>query len=47
VELELMGLYDEPNLELFHKYSGNEEVLYILNFNPQTGEWKIDRPDDS
>ncbi|GAD92795.1 hypothetical protein NECHADRAFT_106479 [Paecilomyces variotii No. 5] len=46
LELEFMGHYNEPNLELVHEYNGEEELLYILNFNPQTGEWVIEKPDN-
>ncbi|CRG88369.1 NAD-dependent histone deacetylase SIR2 [Talaromyces islandicus] len=41
LELEFMGHYNEPNLELTHRYNGSEEVLYILKFNPYIGEWSI------
>ncbi|KAJ5907082.1 uncharacterized protein N7473_003998 [Penicillium subrubescens] len=42
-DLEFMGHYNEPNLELVHSYNGNEEVLYLLEYNPETGEWTIER----
>lgn len=42
-DLEFMGHYNEPNLELVHSYNGNEEVLYLLEYDPQTGEWTIER----
>jgi mono-ADP-ribosyltransferase sirtuin 6 len=42
LELEFMGHYNEPNLELTHKYNGEGEVLYILKFNPYIGEWSIE-----
>lgn len=45
LELEFMGHYNESNLELVHNYNGDEEILYILKFNPQNGEWTIERPD--
>jgi mono-ADP-ribosyltransferase sirtuin 6 len=43
LELEFMGHYNEPNLELAHQYNGSEEVLYILKFNPYIGEWSVER----
>jgi mono-ADP-ribosyltransferase sirtuin 6 len=43
LDLEFMGHYDEPNLELIHEYNGEEEVLYLLEFNLQNGEWTIAR----
>jgi mono-ADP-ribosyltransferase sirtuin 6 len=42
-DLEFMGHYNEPNLELAHSYNGSEEVLYLLEYDPQTGEWTIER----
>jgi mono-ADP-ribosyltransferase sirtuin 6 len=42
-DLEFMGHYNEPNLELVHSYNGNEEVLYLLEYDPQTGDWTIER----
>lgn len=44
-ELEFMGHYNEPNLELVHSYNGDEETLYILKYNPQNGEWTTERQD--
>lgn len=42
-DLEFMGHYNEPNLELVHSYNGDEEVLYLLEYNPETGEWTTER----
>lgn len=42
-DLEFMGHYNEPNLELLHLYNGTKEVLYLLEYDPQTGEWTIER----
>jgi mono-ADP-ribosyltransferase sirtuin 6 len=42
-ELEFMGHYNEPNLELVHSYSEIEEVLYLLEYDPQTGQWTTER----
>lgn len=47
LDLEFMGHYDEPNLELVHEYNGDEEVLYILEFNLQNGKWTIARQEGS
>ncbi|CAI7673870.1 unnamed protein product [Penicillium pancosmium] len=41
LDLEFMGHYDEPNLEIVHEYNGEEEALYILEFNVENGEWTI------
>lgn len=41
LELEFMGHYNEPNVELTHLYRGDEEVMYLLNYNPQTGKWTV------
>lgn len=42
LELEFMGHYSEPNLELSHEFSGESGQLawYLLEYNPYTGEWK-------
>ena len=42
LELEFMGHYGEPNLEIVHEYQkeSNTTALYLLEYNPQTGEWK-------
>jgi mono-ADP-ribosyltransferase sirtuin 6 len=43
LELEFMGHYNEPNLELAYQVEGEEEALYLLEYNPQTGEWAVER----
>ncbi|RDW75362.1 hypothetical protein BP6252_06504 [Coleophoma cylindrospora] len=42
LELEFMGHYGEPNLEIIHEYQDgpDTEVLYLLEYNPHTGDWK-------
>ncbi|CEJ60029.1 hypothetical protein PMG11_08623 [Penicillium brasilianum] len=42
-DLEFMGHYNEPNLELVHLNYGNEEALYLLEYDPQTGKWSTER----
>ncbi|KAI1762943.1 DHS-like NAD/FAD-binding domain-containing protein [Hypoxylon sp. FL1150] len=44
LELEFMGNYGEPNLDIIFRYSGDEEeekAAYLLEYNPQNGEWKV------
>lgn len=41
LDLDFMGHYDEPNLELVHEYNGEEDVLYLLEFNVENGKWTI------
>ncbi|KAI0850573.1 DHS-like NAD/FAD-binding domain-containing protein [Daldinia vernicosa] len=45
LELEFIGNYGEPNLEIIYEYAGEAgtEVLYLLEYNPQTGEWKTEK----
>ncbi|KAK4155840.1 DHS-like NAD/FAD-binding domain-containing protein [Chaetomidium leptoderma] len=46
LELEFMGHYGEPNLELVHGVQDNElgvAVVYLLEYNPYNGEWKTTR----
>ncbi|KAI0133755.1 DHS-like NAD/FAD-binding domain-containing protein [Xylariales sp. AK1849] len=45
LELEFMGHYGEPNLEITHLYDSNSDgqTLYLLEYNPQTGEWKVNK----
>jgi mono-ADP-ribosyltransferase sirtuin 6 len=45
LELEFMSHYNEPNVELTHLYRGDEEVMYLLNYDPQTGKWTVDIQD--
>ncbi|KAI5865144.1 NAD-dependent deacetylase sirtuin-7 [Durotheca rogersii] len=44
--LEFMGHYGEPNLDLTYEYGGDgadAQALYLLEYNPQTGEWRTSR----
>lgn len=45
LELEFMGHYGEPNLEIIHEYHNelDAQTLYLLEYNPQTGEWKASK----
>jgi len=38
IELEFMGHYGEPNLQIVHEHE--TQMLYFLEYNPQSGEWK-------
>jgi mono-ADP-ribosyltransferase sirtuin 6 len=43
LELEFMGHYGEPNLELVHDVEEDgigSAVVYLLEYNPSNGEWK-------
>jgi mono-ADP-ribosyltransferase sirtuin 6 len=43
MELEFMGHYGEPNLEVVHVVQEAEmgsPVVYLLEYNPANGEWK-------
>ncbi|KAJ5770142.1 DHS-like NAD/FAD-binding domain-containing protein [Penicillium nucicola] len=44
LELEFMGHYNEPNLELAHEFSCSGETLYLLQYDPETGIWVVERP---
>lgn len=48
LELEFMGHYGEPNLELAYTYGGGEleKNMYLLEYNPYTGEWKTTQLDE-
>lgn len=48
VELEFMGHYGEPNLEILYTHGGgdSESILYLLEYSPYTGEWDTTRLDD-
>ncbi|KAM0330202.1 hypothetical protein ACHAQA_004376 [Verticillium albo-atrum] len=41
IELEFMGHYGEPNLEILHEYNSVKDgnTQYGLEYNPQNGEW--------
>ncbi|KAI0414687.1 NAD-dependent deacetylase sirtuin-7 [Xylaria grammica] len=43
LELEFMGHYSEPNLEVEYTYGGegNTETHYLLEYNPSDGNWAV------
>ncbi|KAL6400229.1 Sir2 family protein [Ilyonectria robusta] len=45
LELEFMGHYREPNLEVVHQYNDERDTegLYLLEYNPYLREWKATR----
>ncbi|KAI1410896.1 DHS-like NAD/FAD-binding domain-containing protein [Hypoxylon sp. FL1857] len=45
LELEFMGHYGEPNLDISYEYRGEDDAqtLYFLEYNPHTGEWKANK----
>lgn len=45
LELEFMGHYGEPNLEIIHEYHNEHDTqtLHLLEYNPHTGEWKASK----
>jgi hypothetical protein len=47
LELEFMGHYGEPNLIISHEFNGvaNSQCLYLLEYNPQSGEWRTSKQD--
>ncbi|KAI0160965.1 DHS-like NAD/FAD-binding domain-containing protein [Hypoxylon sp. FL1284] len=49
LELEFMGHYGEPTLDVVYEYGGDDDVpvLYLLEYNPQNGEWKVARETDA
>lgn len=50
LELEFMGNYGEPNLDIVYNYSGEDadaKAVYLLEYNPQNGEWKVTKQADS
>lgn len=48
LELEFMGHYGEPNLEIEYEYNGesDRETLYLLEYSPHMGEWKTSKLND-
>lgn len=44
-ELEFMGHYGEPNLEIIHEYKNQRDTqtLHLLEYNPHTREWKASK----
>ncbi|KAL8866493.1 MAG: hypothetical protein Q9174_006274 [Haloplaca sp. 1 TL-2023] len=49
LELEFMGHYNEPDLRLSHVCSEESEKgsLYLLEYDPLTGQWQTTRQDDA
>ncbi|KAH9220879.1 DHS-like NAD/FAD-binding domain-containing protein [Leptodontidium sp. 2 PMI_412] len=47
VELEFMGHYNEPNLEVTYEYHDDADArtLYLLEYDPTSGEWKTAKED--
>lgn len=47
LELEFMRHYGEPNLVIAHEFNGetNRQSLYLLEYNPQSREWKTSKKD--
>ncbi|KAI1136901.1 DHS-like NAD/FAD-binding domain-containing protein [Hypoxylon sp. FL0543] len=45
LELEFMGHYGEPNLDITYEYKGEDDAqaLYLLEYNPLSGEWKVNK----
>ena len=45
LELEFMGNYGEPNVEIAYEYQQDHEAksVYLLEYDPETGEWKVNR----
>ncbi|CZR58868.1 uncharacterized protein PAC_08760 [Phialocephala subalpina] len=48
LELEFMGHYGEPNLEIVHEYQeeGDAKTMYLLAYDPLTGEWQTEKQRD-
>jgi hypothetical protein len=42
LELEFMGHYNEPNLEIVHKYNNahDTQTVHLLEYSPYSGKWK-------
>ncbi|KAE9362891.1 DHS-like NAD/FAD-binding domain-containing protein [Stipitochalara longipes BDJ] len=45
LDLEFMGHYREPNLEIIHEYRHDMQgpTLYLLEYNPYTGTWTTNK----
>ncbi|RFU34118.1 hypothetical protein B7463_g2209, partial [Scytalidium lignicola] len=43
LELEFMGHYGEPNVDISYEYTNesNTQAVYLLEYNPYTREWKV------
>jgi hypothetical protein len=48
LELEFMGHYNEPNLEITHTHYNEHDTktLHLLDYNPHTSEWKASKQSD-
>ena len=48
LDLEFMGHYREPNLEIVHEYRNEEDgpTLYLLDYDPSTGVWTTIKKND-
>ena len=48
LELEFMGHYFEPKLDISYVYGGDEDAMtsYLLEYDPLTGEWRTSVADD-
>lgn len=48
-ELEFMGHYGEPNLEITYEYheSSEQQTLYLLDYDPMTGVWSTNKQDST
>ena len=48
LDLEFMGHYREPNLEIVHGYQRVDEgpMLYLLDYDPYTGTWSTIKRND-
>ncbi|PMD38601.1 DHS-like NAD/FAD-binding domain-containing protein [Hyaloscypha variabilis F] len=49
LDLEFMGHYREPNLEIVHEYHHDSRgpTLYLLEYNPYTGGWTTTKQNDA
>lgn len=49
LELEFMGHYGEPNLEIVHDHhmKDGSRTLYLLEYDPHTGAWKTSKEPNS
>jgi mono-ADP-ribosyltransferase sirtuin 6 len=47
LELEFMGHYNEPDLEIVYSLAdgGTKKTLYLLDYNPVTGVWELEKED--
>ncbi|KAL8711721.1 MAG: hypothetical protein Q9220_003892 [cf. Caloplaca sp. 1 TL-2023] len=47
LDLEFMGHYGEPNLQIVHECTGesDSETLYLLEYHPHKGDWETQKPE--